>query len=396
MTSTSKDLSNKPNIGIVTYPGQGTRIAFFSSFFGMLSPLCGSLIAITGDIAEVNNKAIRVIKVPFRESRSHSLPSRVLNYMLPQVRILVKLIKLSKSCNIIIFFDLAELYTVLIFVTRFFLRKKIIIVHCGLVSKMLEITYNRKLLGLGIIAPYIVRLLERISFSLADRIAVESEGIIKSHELRKYKDKVSICRSYYINTKCFKMENDIIARRNLVGYIGRFGEDKGALNFAKAVAKIAERDNIEFLMIGGSIDEIEKIKAIQEKSNLHHKVTLTGFIPHEKIPQHLNELKLLVLPSYGEGLPATILEAMACGTPVLATPVGGVPDVIRDEETGFVLEDNSPGCIAMNIVRVLDYPKLTEIVTNAQELVEREYTYEPVVKNWKEAFDQMYLKRWRV
>ena len=49
---------------------------------------------------------------------------------------------------------------------------------------------------------------------------------------------------------------------------------------------------------------------------------------------------------------------MGCGTPVLATPVGGVPDLIKDDETGFIMEDNSPKCITENIERVLNHPDL--------------------------------------
>jgi glycosyltransferase involved in cell wall biosynthesis len=52
-------------------------------------------------------------------------------------------------------------------------------------------------------------------------------------------------------------------------------------------------------------------------------------------------LALLVIPSYTEGLPNIMLEAMACGTPMLASPVGAIEDVIKDEETGFILRSKS-------------------------------------------------------
>lgn len=55
-------------------------------------------------------------------------------------------------------------------------------------------------------------------------------------------------------------------------------------------------------------------------------------------------------------------EAMACDTPVLATPVGGVPDVIKDGKTRFIMGDNSPECIAKNVIRALEHPNPEEII----------------------------------
>ena len=95
-------------------------------------------------------------------------------------------------------------------------------------------------------------------------------------------------------------------------------------------------------------------------------------------------MKQVVLPSYTEGLPNIMLEAMACGTPVLATPVGAIPNVIKDGETGFIMKDNSPECIAENVIRALNHPNLERIAGNARALVEREFTYERAVERWRE------------
>ena len=83
-------------------------------------------------------------------------------------------------------------------------------------------------------------------------------------------------------------------------------------------------------------------------------------------------MKLLVMPSYYEGLPATVLEAMACGTPVLATGVGAIPDIVKEGETGFIIGDLSPERLADDIVRALGHPELPLISRNGAALIDRE------------------------
>ena len=100
----------------------------------------------------------------------------------------------------------------------------------------------------------------------------------------------------------------------------------------------------------------------------------------------MNELKLIVSPSYNEGgVPTVIMEAMACGTVCLVTPVAG-DNVINDDESGFILENNSPECIAKNVIRVLEHPNLDEIISKAHNLVEEEFSYEKEVRQYKKMF----------
>ena len=75
---------------------------------------------------------------------------------------------------------------------------------------------------------------------------------------------------------------------------------------------------------------------------------------------------------------------MACGTPVLATSVGAIPDVLREKETGFLAHDNSPACLAKNIVGALTDPELKRITHNARKFVEDEFPYETLVETWRD------------
>ena len=131
----------------------------------------------------------------------------------------------------------------------------------------------------------------------------------------------------------------------------------------------------------------DKIEKYLDENNLNDKVKLVGWIPHDELPDYLNGLELVVLPSYTEGLPNLMLEAMACGTPVLATPVGAIPDVIKDKKTGFIIDNNSPECIAKNVERALNHTSLDEIVKNARKLVEKEFTCEATVERYKKALE---------
>jgi glycosyltransferase involved in cell wall biosynthesis len=115
-------------------------------------------------------------------------------------------------------------------------------------------------------------------------------------------------------------------------------------------------------------------------------------INHDGLPDYLNKINLVVLPSYTEGLPNLMLEAMACGTLVLATPVGAIPDIITDGETGFIMEDNSTVCIAENVIRALEHPDLERIVENARVLVEQEFTYEAAVERYAKIVDNLGVK----
>ena len=118
-------------------------------------------------------------------------------------------------------------------------------------------------------------------------------------------------------------------------------------------------------------------------NQLNDKVKFVGWISHDELPYYLNELKLFVLPSYTEGLPNIMLEAMACGTPVLVTPVGSIPDFIKDGETGFIMENNSPDSIVRNIIRAINHPDKELILKNAQDLVKFQFSFEVAVEKYR-------------
>ena len=115
------------------------------------------------------------------------------------------------------------------------------------------------------------------------------------------------------------------------------------------------------------------------------RVETRGWVDHDEVPAELDRLRLVVLPSEPtEGLPTVVLEALACGTPVYATPVSGVPDVVREGETGFLMDSTDPADIRAELLAALDRDDLAEVSANGRELVETEYSFEAAKRRYQE------------
>ena len=380
MGSEQNTKEEQQNIGIITPPLINAGVPPLSNLINILQHFSlGSIYVITGNkgikLSNENDQKIHIFGIQHKSGAN--TVSKIVNHIYLQLRISLKLIRLAKSADIWIFF-LDSQALLLPVITAKLMRKKIIFALTASLTKSAKVTKDT----LANVLVYS----EAINYKLSTHIILYSENLIKDWNLEKYRNKILIAHEHFLDFDKFKMKKKFDERDNLVGYIGRLSEEKGVLNFVKAIPEIlTEKGDLEFLIGGdGQLrDEIEKYLA---DKNLN-KVKLVGWIPHDELPDYLNELKLVVLPSYTEGLPNIMLEAMACGTPVLATPVGAISDVIKDGETGFIIERNSPECIAKNVIRALEYPNFDEIVDNARELVEREFTYEATVERYKKALD---------
>lgn len=228
---------------------------------------------------------------------------------------------------------------------------------------------------------------QSLSFKIADKLVVYSPNLIAEWHLEHYRHKILIAYEHFISTDTFTITTPFSDRPHLIGYIGRFHEEKGILNFINALPAVLNNQNELRVLIGGEGPQKESIVAALQKNGLIARIDLTGWILQQDLPLRLNKLRLLVIPSYTEGLPNIMLEAMACGTPVAATPVGAIPDIIKEGETGFIMENNSPECIAKNINRALNDPNLETIALNARLMIQREFTFDISVKQWKKILE---------
>ena len=373
----------KLNVGIFTHPffAQAGHPAL-DNIIALLSPLTNKLFIITGGVYDNATSGIEIFRI--RATERKRLPSKMLEKVLFDVRVIHLLSKLRKEMDILIFFHGSNYPAPLLFARSQKITCFLVMSTLGSARQIGAVKQS------GVPAQWGERarlrlsdVLERISYFFADKLIAYSPSIVDEIKLHQYSKKVVIARHSPV-VDGYRLKNDIVHRENVVGYIGRLSEEKGILNLVHAIPEVlSKRNDVTFLIVGeGSLEDT--VGTYVDAHALSGKVSLTGWIPHNELPDCFARLKLLVVPSYTEGLPAVIIEAMACGTPVLATPVGAVPDVLKDKETGFLLNDNSPACLVEGITTALAYPELRRIVTNARALVESEFRYETLAEAWRD------------
>jgi glycosyltransferase involved in cell wall biosynthesis len=227
----------------------------------------------------------------------------------------------------------------------------------------------------------LVRALEFASAALADRIVTYTESMARELNLARFGEKLYTRGTRYIAIDEFAPTTPYEERDQRVGMVARLDVEKGIEEIVRAVELLPEE--VEFLFVGdGSRREwVERRLAEDIESG---RVELTGWVDHDEIPDLLNRMKLFVLASEPtEGLPTAIQEAFACGTPVYATPVSGVPDVVRSGETGFLMDNRDPERIAADIEDILARDDLPEMSRRCRDFAVENYSYEASVERFR-------------
>jgi glycosyltransferase involved in cell wall biosynthesis len=365
----------KLRVCIITYSPLGKAgVTPISNLIKTFTAIGAEIYLISGgDLIDniVSEKNIHVSNV-VPKSGSNSV-TKVFSHLYMQLKVLYYVVNASFKCNIFIVFLGEVLITPLLALK--IMRKKL--------TLMLGITPSEEHFVNESLFSKLWLLFSSINARYADRLIIYSNKIIQDAYLTRYKHKTILAHEHSVNFSQFQMTKNIRERNCIVGYIGRLSEVKGVLNFVKAAALLSNAKSDATFLIGGTGELYSEIESFIRANKVEMKIKLAGWISHNDLPQTLNKLKLLVLPSYSEALPNILLEAMACGTPVLATPVGGIPDIINNGETGFLLDSNDPSHLANEIVNLLDKPELLEkVAENAFKYVRENFSEAKTLETW--------------
>jgi len=373
-------------------------VAFYSSYgdnpqarlsdlLSIFKPLAEEIFLITsignGSSPVFQNEKVHLINIKF-PSGSRFMTLKAWRVLTAQLAISWHLIRKFHYIDVVFWGISADLFIIPMLLARLAGKKNINFVA----GKSFEEAKLMHSGTTGSVISKIYKIIQEGTYLLSHAIVVNSAELLKEPWLNKHKAKAfpDAAPIRIIDSNLYKVSQPLRQRRKLIGYVGKLHKEKGVMNFVKAIPlALDQQRELEFTIIGEG-PQAAQIRGIITENNLSIKVKLTGWVDHEELPVYFNQMQLLVLPSFTEGLPTVALEAMACGTPVLATPVGGIPEIIRDGETGFILEDNSPEAIVQGILTTLSSPNLDEITRNARNLIEKEYTYEATVERFQKLF----------
>jgi len=292
-------------------------------------------------------------------------------------------------------------------VAQIFRDKRIDIVHCNSLRSLLMVAPAARMVRIPLIwhlrLNLEVSLWNRVARRLANRIIVVSDSLRRDFPAGAGSADKFVVVPNGIDAAAFaprlvrlqvRDEIGINPEWSVVGMAGSITERKGQLLLLQAAAKVVkEFPRVKFVLIGRTNDAHDeeyaaKLRGFIADMGLTENVRFMGW--RSEMPQVLSALDLFVLPSSNEGLPRSILEAMAAAVPVVATNVGGNADLVVPGRTGLLVPPRDPGALAAAIEKLLRAPDTAREMGRAGRLmVEQHFSLRAAALGVERVFDQL-------
>lgn len=163
--------------------------------------------------------------------------------------------------------------------------------------------------------------------------------------------------------------------KTIIAFIGRLIDGKGTHDLITAISQLRRNDIITFI-IGGGPEEM-RLKKMVAEYHLDDQVVFFGNLPFEKAISILKTAHIVVNPSYTEGLPTSVTESALCHKALIATNVGGTPEVITGNDDGFLVPPRQPDMIAEKLALLIENPALCSTFSeNAFATVKNKFSWD--------------------
>lgn len=364
-----KEKKANPNIAIVTRPSDGESYAEpIFRFASILEPSASNLYIFTGE--EIVDKAPKNDANYLSIRRPPYTPSAIIDLVLLQLLVSYRLI-LNRSKFDLVYFHKGAMS----FVIPVLVCKLLAIPTCTI--KVGAFFSNRDLNSYSDFEMKAMTAAQKMAFRFSDAAIVFSESETQTVP----NSNVFVAYSNYRDFSEFQKEIPLSKRPVDVGLVNRFSDLKRVVLLSRALTKLLNQNSDLQVRLVGDGPEFETVQSITEGEP---RIELTGWVERDELPNHYNDIRILVVPSKAEGLPTNVIEGMGCGTVVLAAPVGSIPDLINHGETGYLLRDASESGIEETLDDLIHSPDLERISENARNQVVRKYSLKTRREKFKE------------
>ncbi len=192
------------------------------------------------------------------------------------------------------------------------------------------------------------------------------------------------------------LRQNLAPRGPLILTAGRFALKKGQAYLLQAMPQIVQRQPEARLALIGFGPLQEALEKEVHSLGLEDRVHFLGKVPHDEMPDYFAAADVFVLPSIvspsgdTEGLGVALLEALAAGTPVVASRVGGIPDIVKDRKTGLLVPEKQPEALAEAILQLLEQPALSaRLAEEGRRHIERHFSWPGVARRFETLFEQV-------
>lgn len=169
-------------------------------------------------------------------------------------------------------------------------------------------------------------------------------------------------------------------------FVGRLHSVKGVQYLLGAMSIVhRELPEVKLTLVGDG-EERDRLEHLTDNLGIRECVEFVGAVPHERVQDCMVHADVLVLPSLSEGFPVTILEAMAIGLPVIATRVGGVPEIIENNVNGYLVETENPQEIAEALLTLLRDEQLRKCISGNNRKKAENYQWDKVAATLEEIY----------
>ena len=178
---------------------------------------------------------------------------------------------------------------------------------------------------------------------------------------------------------------------HIVLFLGELGRRKGCYDIPEVAEKTLEKvPDARFVLAGeGTLEEEKAIKRLFADKGIMEHVVFPGWVRGEEKDKLLRDADVFFLPSYNEGMPMAILDAMGYGLPIVSTNVGGIPKIVHDGENGYCCEPGETDGLARGLVNMLDSDKSAKAAIMSMCIVKEKYSLQSHLKRIAEVYQHV-------